>query len=75
MEVGRLLKGLKVRKLLDCVNILLVADHGMATAGDTRIIPLKDYIPDIVNVTRYWDGIFARFQPKNKSDGKKFFYQ
>ena len=69
-EISRLLNGLYQRNLLNCVNILLVADHGMADAGKTRILRMQDFLPQIANETRFWDGIFSRFQPKDGSKGK-----
>lgn len=66
--VKLLIEGLQARSLLACVNLLLVADHGMAKAGPDRIIRLDKYIPDLLNTTtRVWDGTFIRFEPKDES--------
>ncbi|XP_045128469.1 venom phosphodiesterase 2-like [Portunus trituberculatus] len=66
--IGRLIKGLQARNLLSCVNIILVADHGMVEAGQNRAIRLDQYIPNVVNRTRFWSGIFGRMTP---NDGKE----
>lgn len=68
--VKLLIEGLQARSLLACVNLLLVADHGMAKAGPDRVIHLDKYIPDLLNATtRVWDGTFSRFEPKDESTG------
>lgn len=68
--VKLLIEGLQARSLLACVNLLLVADHGMAKAGPSRVIHLDKYIPDLLNATtRVWDGTFSRFEPKDESPG------
>ncbi|XP_050711522.1 venom phosphodiesterase 2-like [Eriocheir sinensis] len=69
--VARLVKGLQARKLLDCVNLLILADHGMAEAGQSRVIRLDQYIPNVENRTRFWDGIFGRMTPLDGSEKTK----
>ena len=68
--VGRLLSGLQARKLMSCVNIILVADHGMVEAGQNRAILLDQFIPNVVNRTRFWSGIFGRMTPNDGRKGK-----
>ena len=41
--IGELVAGLKERKLLDQVNIIVVSDHGMATSNRKRTVYLEDY--------------------------------
>ncbi|KAG7178039.1 Venom phosphodiesterase 2-like 1 [Homarus americanus] len=67
LMVKRLVEGLQARNLLSCVNMMLIADHGMAEAGQDKAINLNDYIPNITNRTRFWNGPFSRFTPL---DGK-----
>src|SRR5688500_1229586 len=43
-HVGRLLRGLEERTLLDRVNIVLTSDHGLAETSMDRVIVLDDYI-------------------------------
>ncbi|KAK7066956.1 ectonucleotide pyrophosphatase phosphodiesterase [Halocaridina rubra] len=66
-----LVEGLQVRNLLSCVNLLVVADHGMAEAGDNRVIRLDDYIPNVVSRSRFWKGAFVRLQPHDNSPETK----
>jgi len=42
--IGRLLDGLEARGLAGRVNLIVVADHGMATIAPERVIFLDDYI-------------------------------
>jgi len=42
--LGRLLRGLERRRLLDRVNIVAVSDHGMAETSLDRVVVLDDYI-------------------------------
>jgi predicted AlkP superfamily pyrophosphatase or phosphodiesterase len=42
--LGRLIRGLERRRLLDKTNIVLVSDHGMAETSLNRVVVLDDYI-------------------------------
>jgi predicted AlkP superfamily pyrophosphatase or phosphodiesterase len=42
--LGRLLRGLERRQLHDRVNVVVVADHGMAATTNDRVVVLDDYI-------------------------------
>ncbi len=42
--VGRLVRGLEQRMLLDRVNIIVTADHGMSATSTDRVVVLNDYI-------------------------------
>jgi predicted AlkP superfamily pyrophosphatase or phosphodiesterase len=42
--LGRLLRGLDRRRLLDKVDIVIVSDHGMAETSTNRVVVLDDYI-------------------------------
>jgi predicted AlkP superfamily pyrophosphatase or phosphodiesterase len=42
--LGRLVRGLEKRRLLDRVNIVAVSDHGMAETSLDRVVVLDDYI-------------------------------
>ncbi|KAK4327360.1 hypothetical protein Pmani_002188 [Petrolisthes manimaculis] len=71
--VKLLIEGLKARSLLACVNLLLVADHGLVNTGSEKVINLDQYIPNIMNATtRFWDGTFSRFEPNDKSKSTKY---
>jgi predicted AlkP superfamily pyrophosphatase or phosphodiesterase len=47
--VGRLIRGLEARGLLDRVNLVLVSDHGMTPRSRDRVIFLDDFI-DLADV-------------------------
>lgn len=47
---GALLDGLEARNLTDIVNIIVVSDHGMASTDKTRLIHLKDILPDLSRI-------------------------
>ncbi len=42
--LGRLVEGLKARRLYDQVNLIVVSDHGMAGTSADRVIFLDDYL-------------------------------
>ena len=50
LDFGRLIAGLTARDLLDKVNIIVTADHGMVEIDRDRMIFLDDYI-DLEDVT------------------------
>ncbi|XP_076035464.1 venom phosphodiesterase-like isoform X2 [Oratosquilla oratoria] len=63
LTIQRLIWGLQDRNLLSCVNLILLADHGMAEAGEERIIKIKPYVPGIYDIGNVFAGAFARIQP------------
>jgi predicted AlkP superfamily pyrophosphatase or phosphodiesterase len=42
--LGRLVRGLERRSLLERVNLVVVSDHGMAEVSTSRVVVLDDYI-------------------------------
>lgn len=68
--MDRLMQGISDIKLEGCVNIIIVADHGMIEAPRSKYINLQDYIdvndPDVF--IRY--GAFGQIRP---STGDVFF--
>ncbi|XP_068207245.1 venom phosphodiesterase-like isoform X2 [Palaemon carinicauda] len=69
--IKRLLDGIMARNLLSCVNLLIVADHGMAEAGPEKVIRLDKYIPGVSERTRFYDGVFGRMTPNDGSHATK----
>ena len=69
----RLLDGLEERELLPCVNLIVLADHGMASSAGIphNNIKLTDYIPNIYDVAYTYNGAFPRIDSKNKSEGEE----
>ncbi|GAB2583295.1 alkaline phosphatase family protein [Dyella jejuensis] len=65
--MARLVDGLRQRNLLDHMNIIVVADHGMASVPKQNSILIDKLIPmdDVQAVTM---GVIAGFNPKRKHD-------
>ncbi|XP_046716079.1 venom phosphodiesterase CdcPDE isoform X2 [Silurus meridionalis] len=64
--IGQLMNGLKQLKLHECINIIIVADHGMAETSCDRKEVLKNYIGDVSHLYVY-EGPFGRIRAVNKS--------
>ncbi|XP_054461497.1 venom phosphodiesterase 1 [Anoplopoma fimbria] len=64
--VGQLMNGLKQIGLHRCLNIIVVADHGMEATSCDRKEVLQDLVGDIRN---YWvtEGPFGRIRAKNNA--------
>jgi len=69
--VARLLDGLEDAGLRHCVDVVLVADHGMAASGSMWTIKLKDYIPDIYDIAYTFTGAFSRINLKSGHEEQK----
>ncbi|XP_068244378.1 ectonucleotide pyrophosphatase/phosphodiesterase family member 3-like [Palaemon carinicauda] len=67
--VNMLMTGLKQRNLTNCVNVILLSDHGATEAGTERVIDLKEYIPNLLEEAYYQRSVVSRIGPKNKSEG------
>ncbi|XP_060948261.1 venom phosphodiesterase 1 [Limanda limanda] len=63
--IGQLMNGLKQVGLHRCVNIVIVADHGMEETSCDRKEALQELVGDI---TGYWvnEGPFGRIRARNK---------
>lgn len=68
--IQQLVSGLEARGLDSCVNMVVLADHGMAASGADKIIKLKDYVPDIYDLAYTYSGAFGRISLKNESEGE-----
>lgn len=68
----RLVDGLTELAILDCVNLIILADHGMASSVGIPdyVIKLADYIPNIFDLAYTYTGAFPRIDPKNESEGE-----
>ncbi|XP_073527359.1 ectonucleotide pyrophosphatase/phosphodiesterase family member 3 isoform X2 [Phyllobates terribilis] len=62
--VEMLMDGLKQRKLHNCVNMILVADHGMEKTFCEQLELMTDYFPSI-NFFYLYDGPAARIRARN----------
>ncbi|XP_075453445.1 ectonucleotide pyrophosphatase/phosphodiesterase family member 3 isoform X2 [Ascaphus truei] len=61
--MGMLLDGLKQRNLLNCVNLIVLADHGMEKTYCEQLEYMTDYFADI-NFFHLYDGPAARIRAK-----------
>ncbi len=61
-NVGQLLSGLDERDLLNSVNIIIVADHGMVDLDEEQVIFLDDYIA-LEDLERYSLGPISVLDP------------
>ena len=66
----RLRSGLSANGLLDCVNVMVVSDHGMANSGPSFAVKLTDYLAHPLLDANVYNGAFARIDPRDKSDGE-----
>ena len=70
--ISRLLSGLRRNKMEDKVNIIVLADHGMAEASPEKAVNLTDYVPNILDYTKYISyGAFTTLKLKDQSEGKE----
>ncbi|KAF2363587.1 DNA/RNA non-specific endonuclease [Trinorchestia longiramus] len=66
--IRQLVLGLQRRHLQDCVNLLVIADHGVTASGPDRVLHMNEIDPNFINkVTSSWNGVFSRFNSKDRS--------
>ena len=68
-SVEQLVSGLEKLGLSSCVNMIIVADHGGATAGFDKLIKLNKYIPNLKDKVYFYGGPFSRLVPKSDKHG------
>ncbi len=61
-DIGLLLTGLEQKNLLDEVNIIIVADHGMVDYDENKVIFIDDYI-SLQDIERSRFGPATMFEP------------
>lgn len=61
--LGRLVAGLRQRGLLDRINLIVLADHGMAEVPVGHTVVLDDLLP-LDRVDRVTSGVLAGFNPR-----------
>lgn len=57
--------------ILGCVDLIVLSDHGMAPSppGEKFLI-MDNYVPNILNDARIYDGVFSTIRPKLGTEGK-----
>ena len=69
-QIRRLVDGLINRKIFNCVNLIVVSDHGMADAPPgERLVHLSDYIPDLNETAIVFYGPVTSIRPHNDTRG------
>ncbi|XP_069126683.1 uncharacterized protein [Argopecten irradians] len=59
--IGQLMEGLWHRDLHNCVNILLIADHGMSSISCDRLVVMQDYLSETtLSKLHLFEGTFSR---------------
>ncbi|KAK1789431.1 hypothetical protein P4O66_015360 [Electrophorus voltai] len=64
--IGQLMNGLKQLNLHECVNIIVVADHGMEETSCDRKEVLEDLVGDVSQLY-VTEGVFGRIRARNKT--------
>ncbi|KAI9555247.1 hypothetical protein GHT06_017762 [Daphnia sinensis] len=64
-ELQALFDNMEQVGILGCVDVIVLADHGMAPSppGEKFLI-MNDYVPNILNDARIYDGVFSTIRPK-----------
>ncbi len=59
------------RNISDCVNIIIVSDHGMADSPSGKlVVDLEKYIPELQESTLTFYGPVPSIRPKIDTNGK-----
>lgn len=66
--IGKLLKGLKKRKIYDQINLIIVSDHGMATVNQNNVVILDEMFDTSLAKQIFWVSEITQIFPK---DGKE----
>ncbi|KAG8187962.1 hypothetical protein JTE90_025732 [Oedothorax gibbosus] len=63
--IARLYSGLQARNLVDCVNVIILSDHGMTDTNCKNVVHIENYM----NVSQVFAtvGPFGRLRPKGKT--------
>ncbi len=61
--LARLLAGLRQRRLLDAVNLVIVSDHGMASVPAAQVLAVEDMVPPAL-ADAVTTGQVLGFQPR-----------
>ncbi|ALA62386.1 alkaline phosphodiesterase [Turkeypox virus] len=73
--IAYLLTGLRNMNLHNCVNLIMVSDHGMEYADPHKVIYLNDYIGTTISSISVRSGGAPRISPSNKQIRNTFDYE
>jgi len=69
-EVKFLLDGLEQEGILGCIDIIVLADHGMAPSPNgTQFYLMENLVPGISNQARIYDGVGPNIRPYVDTEG------
>ncbi|XP_032780225.2 ectonucleotide pyrophosphatase/phosphodiesterase family member 3 [Daphnia magna] len=67
-QIRRLIDGLLARNIANCVNIIVVSDHGMADSPPGKqLVDLEKYVPDIQQSALTFLGPVTSIRPLNET--------
>lgn len=70
-QLAFLLDNLEQQGILGCLDIVVLSDHGMApTPPGEKCLILNDYVPNIANDARIYEGVFPTIRPNNDTEGR-----
>lgn len=74
-EIEVLFNNLDEAGILGCIDVIVLADHGMAPAptGEKFLI-LNEYVPNISKDARIYDGVFPSIRPYLDTEGSIGFF-
>ncbi|CAL4075250.1 unnamed protein product, partial [Meganyctiphanes norvegica] len=70
--IQRLTQGLMDQGHAGCVNLIIIADHGMAFSGEGKVFKVADYIANVSDRAYTYTGAFGRVDPKDEDPEVKF---
>ncbi|KAB7506304.1 Ectonucleotide pyrophosphatase/phosphodiesterase family member 1, partial [Armadillidium nasatum] len=70
--IGDLVNGIAELNLTDCVNLIIVSDHGMTTVTEDRSIELDNYVPDLANLASTYEGVLTRIRVNDEDEDQKY---
>ena len=69
-QVQYLLDLMEKEGILGCVDLMVVADHGMAnTPVDEQFVLLEDLVPNIKKDARIYEGTVPTIRPNQDTEG------
>lgn len=69
-EVQVLFDNMQKAGFLGCVDVIVLADHGMASApSGEKFLILENYVPDIASSSRIYDGVLPNIRPHLDTEG------
>lgn len=69
-QIQNLLTNLEQEGILGCVNLIILADHGMAsTPPGEQFLIMEELVPNITKAARIYDGVIPSIRPHLDTEG------